>query len=464
MLGANVEQAGQELVAVIGMGGRFPGARGVEEFWRLLVGNVDAFHDPVPGAPGRTVSRHGGFVGDPFHFDAGFFGISPTEARGMDPQQRLLLQVVWEALEDAGIRPSALAGSRTGVFVGQVTAEYGERTQDPENDDVRYTAGSRLRAVGAGRVSYALDLRGPSVMVDTACSSSLVAVHMARQSLLTGESDIAIAAGVDLVLSPVDSLAYSRGGMLAPDGRCKFGSADADGFVRSDGVGVVVLRRLRDAEDAGDPVQAVIRGSAVTNDGRGGGLLLRFAVSGQVAVLREAARSAGVHPAGLDYVEAHGSGTQVGDGVELRALAEAATGGPDGPGGHRTRPEGVPLRVGSVKSNIGHAEAAGIAGLIKVVLMARHRLIPASLHAPVPNALLSDGALPVELVRENTPLPAEGPPPLLGVSPCRGRCRSRSRGCGGNWASSPTCASGTAWARWPPRIWRARSRWRTPPP
>ncbi|MYQ94233.1 hypothetical protein GTY20_24535 [Streptomyces sp. SID4946] len=213
--------------------------------------------------------------------------------------------------------------------------------------------GGRLRTVTAGRVSYALDLRGPSLVLDTACSSSLVAVHAARQSLLTGESGLAIAAGVNIIVSPQDSIAYSQGGMLSPDGRCRFGDASADGFVRSEGVGAVVLKPLPDALHDGDPVLALLLGSAVTNDGQGSGLLLKPAVSGQVQMLRDACHSAGIEPAQLDYVEAHGTGTPTGDTVELSALAEAA-------GGER------PLRCGSVKTDIGHAEAAaGIAGLIK---------------------------------------------------------------------------------------------------
>ena len=211
-------------------------------------------------SPGKTVSRDGGFLDDAFSFDAGFFGISPVEARSMDPQQRILLHVVWEALESAGIAPASLAGSRTGVFVGQATAEYGESGRPDEGPGVRATVGGRRRAVTAGRVSYALALRGPSLVLDTACSSSLVAVHAARQSLLTGESGLAIAAGVNIIVSPQDSIAYSQGGMLSPDGRCRFGDAAADGFVRSEGVGAVGLKPLPDALRDGDPVLALLLG------------------------------------------------------------------------------------------------------------------------------------------------------------------------------------------------------------
>ncbi|MFJ9823423.1 type I polyketide synthase [Streptomyces sp. NPDC101160] len=415
------ETSGVPSVAVVGMGCRFPGARGVDAYWALLEENRDAItaipedrfdvsphYGGEPGTPGRTVSRHGGFIDDVYAFDAPFFRLSPREARTMDPQQRLLLHVVWEALEQAGIRPSSLAGSRGGVFVGQATAEYAEATGDAAVADVRAMAGGRLRAVTAGRLSYALDLRGPSVVLDTACSSSLVAVHSARQSLLTGESDLAVAAGVNVLLSPTDSIAYSQGHMLAPDGRCKFGSADADGFVRSEGVAAVILKRLPDALRDGDPVLAVLHGSAVTNDGQGSGLLLQPAVTGQVAMLREACRAAGIEPSRLDYVEAHGTGTVVGDAVELRALAEFY-----GSAG----PVDRPLLVGSVKSNIGHTEAAaGLAGLVKAVLAVRHRRVPASLHTDNPNELLRDGDLPVRVVTENTPLETGGRPAVVGVS------------------------------------------------
>ncbi|MFF3698752.1 type I polyketide synthase [Streptomyces sp. NPDC002221] len=405
-------------VAIIGIGCRFPGAENTDALWDVLVANtdtvtevppdrfdVDRCHDASPMTAGRTVSRHGGFLSDPFGFDAAFFGVSPAEARAMDPQQRLLLHVAWEALESAGIRPSRLAGSRGGVFVGQATSEYAETDPCPDEPDVHGAVGSRLRSVTAGRLSYALDLRGPSLVLDTACSSSLVAVHAARQSLLTGESDLCIAAGVNIILSPRDAIAYSQGAMLSPTGRCRFGDATADGFVRSEGVGVVVLKRLDDALRDGDPVAALLLGSAVTNDGAGSGLLLRPSVEGQADMLREACASAGIKPSQLDYVEAHGTGTSVGDTVELSALAHAS--GRDGE---------QPLLTGSVKTNLGHAEAAaGIAGLIKTVLMLRHGTVPASLHLNEPNPLLAQEGFPVEVVTSNRPLPA-GSRSLLGVS------------------------------------------------
>jgi len=410
-------------IAVVGMSCRFPQASGIEAYWKILVENTDAV-TPVPperfdaaacyapesGTPGRTVSRHGGFLDDPFAFDAAFFGISPAEARSIDPQQRLLLPVVWEALEAAGILPSALAGSRTGVYIGQATADYADET-GPGNEGLKAATGSHIRAMTPGRISYALDLRGPSMVVDTACSSSLTAVHLARQSLLTGESTLAIAGGVNVILSPRDAIAYSHASMLSSDGRCKFGDAAADGFVRSEGAGVVVLKRLQDAERDGDPVLGLLLGSSTTNDGNASGFLLQPSVAGQVAMLREACLDAGTSPDRLDYVEAHGTGTAVGDSVELQALAEVLrTAPPAARAGRR-------LRTGSVKTNIGHTEAAaGIAGLIKATLILGHGVIPASLHLRTPQPLLAEDRPPVEIVTSNQPLAAAGPQALLGVS------------------------------------------------
>ncbi|WP_431776770.1 type I polyketide synthase [Streptomyces cucumeris] len=408
-------------VAIVGMGCRFPGAESVDELWDVLMANTGTVspvpherfdvadsYDPTPMTPGRTVSRHGGFLTDPFGFDAAFFGISPVEAREMDPQQRLLLHVVWEALESAGIRPSLLAGSQGGVFVGQATAEYAETAPRAHEPDVRGMVGNRLRSVTAGRVSHALDLRGPSVVLDTACSSSLVAVHAARQSLLTGESDLCIAAGVNLIMSAHDSIAYSQGGMLSSGGHCRFGDARADGFVRSEGVGAVVLKRLDDALSDGDPVRAVLLGSAVTNDGAASGLLVRPSVEGQADALRRACAAAGVKPSELDYIEAHGTGTHIGDEVELRALAETAGLG---------RAPDRPLLTGSVKTNLGHPEAAaGLAGLIKTVLILEHGVIPASLHLDEAHGLLAQDDFPVRVVTRNQPLDTAGSGALLGVT------------------------------------------------
>ncbi|MEU0531449.1 type I polyketide synthase [Amycolatopsis tolypomycina] len=406
-------------IGVVGMSCRLPGADSTAEFWRLISENTDAVtevpadrfdvsaHCAQPPVPGKTNSRYGGFLRDIRGFDAGFFRISPREANLMDPQQRLLLQVVWEALEDAGIPPATLAGSNTGVFVGQATADYAAVTGADAGSDVLGMSGSVLRAVTAGRVSHAFDFRGPSLVVDTACSSSLVAVHQARLSLVTGESDVAIVAGTNVVLSPADAISYAQGGMLSPDGRCKFGAAEADGFVRSEGIVAMVLKRTGNARRDGDRVRAALLGSAVTNDGDGDGLMLKPAKAGQSAALRAACRTAGVTPADVDYVEAHGTGTVAGDGVELAALAEARAGAPNG--------ASVPLRIGSVKTNVGHTEAAaGITGLAKAVLVAEHGLIPASLHADP--ATVRDRQPALELVTENQPLNPRGEHALVGVS------------------------------------------------
>ncbi|MER7715346.1 acyltransferase domain-containing protein [Streptomyces flaveolus] len=400
-------------IAVVGMGCRFPGAADVGQFWELLrrgedaVGPLPADRPALEEWSAGAAPPYAGTVPDLLAFDPAFFGISPREARSMDPQQRLLLHVVWEALESSGIRPSTLSGTATGVYVGQATGDYADVCGPAAGSDAGAMAGSRLRAVTSGRLSYALDLRGPSLTVDTACSSSLVAVHLARLGLLAGECDVAVAAGVNAILTDADAVAYARSGMLAADGRCKFADADADGFVRSEGAGAVLLKRLADAVRDGDEVLAVIRGSAAVNDGRGGESMLQPSVSGQAAMIRAACRSAAVSPGDLDYAEAHGTGTRVGDGIELRAWAEVLDGG-------EAR---SPLTLGSVKTNIGHTEAAaGIAGLIKTVLVARHRLIPASLHLTRPHPLLAAGDLPLRVADRPLALTPKGPHPLLSAS------------------------------------------------
>jgi len=373
-----------EPIAVVGLGCRFPGGgHGPEAFWNLLATGVDAistvpperwdadaFWSPEPGTPGRMASRCGGFIPGPDLFDAAFFGISPREARAMDPQQRLLLETAWEALEHAGIPPSSLEGSATGVFVGLCSHDYEALVGHLEDLDA--WAGTGLQAsVAAGRLSYLLGLEGPSLVLDTACSSSLVAVHLAAQSLRAGECDLALAAGVNLVLSPAGSVLHSQTHSMAPDGRCKTFDAAADGFVRSDGCGVVVLKPLAAARRDGDRVLALLQGSATNQDGRSNGLT---APSGpaQEAVIRLALTRAGIPPTRVGFVEAHGTGTPLGDPIELNALGSVIG---------RQRTATHPLRVGAVKSNLGHPEgAAGVAGFIKAVLALRHRAIPPNLH------------------------------------------------------------------------------------
>lgn len=406
-------------IAIVGIGCRFPGARGADAFWSLLRASrdvisevpadrfdVDAFHEPGPVKPGKISTRYGGFLDHVDEFDAVFFGVAPKEAAHMDPQQRLLLETTYDALVDAGIAADTLAGSSTGVFVGQLTADYWDLLSRESDLDIYANTGT-TRAVTSGRVSYAFDLRGPSLTLDTACSSALTAVHLACESLRNGESSLALASGVNLVLQPEPSITFSQAGMLAPDGRCKFASPAADGFVRSDGIATVVLKRLDQAEADGDDIYAVVLGSAVTSDGEGSGYLLTPSVEGQERTLRSAYRNAGADPAAVGYVEAHGTGTAIGDRVELTALARVLG---------ENRPAGEPCRVGSVKTNIGHTEAtAGLAGLIKTALCVKHGRIPASLHAETLTDSVDWDELPLVVQREPAVWEARGPR-LAGVS------------------------------------------------
>ncbi|MEV7145123.1 SDR family NAD(P)-dependent oxidoreductase [Streptomyces sp. NPDC093084] len=410
-----------EPIAIIGMAGRFADATSPEQLWDMLLQGRDAItdipperydvntvYDPTPRTPGRTVSRWGGLLRDIDAFDTEFFGISPREADRMDPQQRLLLEVAYEALEDAGQALAGVAGTDTGVFIGQLGGDYWHlQYADRDRLDLYAMTGAAARAITSGRLSYAFDLRGPSFTVDTACSSALVAVHNAVQALRLGECPLAIAGGVNLVLLPEEGVVYSGAGMLASDGRCKFGDASGDGFVRSDGIGAVILKPLSAALADGDRIRAVLRGSAVGNDGQSSGYLVTPAVEGQRDVLRRAYANAGVDPADVDYIEAHGTGTSVGDPVELAALADIV-----GP-----RSEEGRCLVGSVKTNIGHAEAAaGIAGLIKAVLCLENATVPPSLHLKNPNPAVDWDNLPLMIPTRATPLPDRGRPAIAGVS------------------------------------------------
>lgn len=381
-----VERARVEPIAIIGMGCRFPGgANSPEQFWDLLANGVDAIsetpkdrwdidtlYDADVDVPGKVASRWGGYLKDIDQFDPYFFGISPKEAAFMDPQQRLLLEVAWEALEDAGQTREQLTGSLTGVFVGvhsHSTDYYLMQVQDSEAIDT-YTGTGTSHSVVGGRLSYLFDWQGPNVTIDTACSSSLVAIHLAVQSLRSKESNLALAGGVNIMLSPEFTITASRMHMLAPDGRCKTFDQRADGFVRGEGAGVVVLKRLSDAEADGDPILAVIRGSAVNQDGKSNGLTAPNSLS-QMTVLRAAMANGGVEPSQMSYIEAHGTGTALGDPIEVEALAEVLGG------------ENAPKRtwLGSAKSNIGHLEgAAGVAGIIKLVLSLQHKQLPPLLH------------------------------------------------------------------------------------
>jgi acyl transferase domain-containing protein/acyl carrier protein len=401
-----------EPIAIIGMACRFPGGANTPElFWELLEkgrdGVVDvpadrwdihSLYDPDPDAPGKMYSRQGGFIGPIDQFDARFFGISPREAIHMDPQQRLLLEVSWEALERAGVAPGALAETRTGVFLGAGPSDYAQlhfHAGDPSAIDV-YDGTGNASCFTSGRLSYALGLQGPSLMVDTACSSSLVAVHLACRSLRAGECDVALAAGVQLMVTPETYIFLSRARALAPDGRCKPFDASADGYGRGEGCGVIVLKRLSAAQAAGDRILAVIRGSAVNHDGPSSGLTVPNGLA-QQALIRSALESARVSPAEVGYVEAHGTGTALGDPIEADALAAVL-----GTGHSPQRP----LWIGSVKSNIGHLEAAaGIAGLMKAVLALKHRTIPPSLHFSRPNPHIAWDELPLRV--PTAPVPWE---------------------------------------------------------
>jgi acyl transferase domain-containing protein len=407
-------------VAVIGMACRFPGASDTDRFWEVLRDGVDATGETpadrydldalysAAGGAGTIGSRRAGYVDGVADFDAEFFEMSPAEAGELDPQHRLLLMATWEAMEDAGQRPDALAGSRTGVFVGNARADFLERQFRKGLRAVTPAAFHNYRSVLPARVSYFFDFHGPSITVDTACSSSLSAIHAAVQSVRAKECPLAVVAGVNLALLPEESVLMTQAGTLAGDGRSKFGDAAADGFAPSDGVGVVVLKPLGVARADGDRIRAVIRGSAISNDGRTGSSLLTPSAAGQTEVLRWAYEDAGVSPADVDFVEAHGAGSPTLDAAELLALGEVLGEG---------RPSSRPCYVGSVKTNIGHAEAAGgMAGLIKTVLCLEHGQVPPSLHHRTPTSLVDWDELPLTVPTRLHALPDRGRPALAGIT------------------------------------------------
>jgi acyl transferase domain-containing protein/SAM-dependent methyltransferase len=417
-----LEQSRREPIAIVGMGCRFPGADDPAAFWQMLCTggdavreiplerwDIDAYYDPDPDAPGKMSSRHAGLLDQVDGFDPQFFGISPREAISMDPQQRLLLEVAWEALETAGIAADSLAGSRTGVFIGVTTGDYGQiqlQSSGLNGLDAYYASGI-AHSIVSGRLSYVLGLQGPSITLDTACSSSLLTVHLAVQSLRAGESRMALAGGVNLILSPENSITLSKYRMLAPDGCCKVFDTRADGFVRGEGCGMVVLKRLSDAQADGDHILAVIRGSAANQDGASSGLTAPNGPA-QVAVIREALANAGITPQSVGYVETHGTGTALGDPIEVQALATAL-------GADRTKAE--PLLIGSVKTNVGHLEAAaGIAGLIKAVLVLRHGEIPPHLHLQEHSSHIDWESMPIAVPTSQSRWPAYQERRIAGVS------------------------------------------------
>ena len=408
-----------EPIAVIGMDCRFPGSRDADGFWNVLSRGLDCISE-VPGERWSQAdlellladredlrTRWGGFIDGVDLFDAEFFGIARREAVHVDPQQRILLEVAWSALADAGLRVLDLAGAPVGVFVGISLSEYGHAQLVDLAGIGSYTGTGGALSIAANRLSYFFDWRGPSVAVDTACSSSLVAVHLACQSLRSGESSVALAAGANLILSPAVTINFSEAGVMAADGRCKVFDARADGYVRAEGVGVVVLKPLSRALADGDRVHALILGSAVNQDGRTNGLMAPNPHS-QEALLRAACRAAGVSPAEVGYVEAHGTGTFLGDPIEAKALGAVYGTG---------RGEGDRVRIGSVKSNMGHLEAAaGIAGLMKVALSLENGLIPPSLHFETPNPHIPFDELGLAVQRALEPWPDGPGRRLAGVS------------------------------------------------
>ncbi len=419
----NVQFRHQEPIAIVGMGCRYPGwVHDPESYWRLLSEGVDAvtevpaerwdieaLYDPDPEVSGKMTTRFGGFVREVDRFDAEFFGMAPREAQKLDPQQRLLLETSWEALERAGLRAETLMRSDTGVFVGMMYQDYGQLVGvrgGLEALDGYVTTGS-AGSVASGRISYILGLQGPSMTVDTACSSSLVTLHLACQSLRQGECSVALAGGVALMLTPTTFVEFSRLRGLSSDGRCKSFSAAADGTGWSEGCGMLVLERLSDAQRNGHRVLALVRGTAVNQDGRSNGLTAPNGPS-QQAVIRQALQRAGVMPSQVDYLECHGTGTALGDPVEVQALGTVLAEGRD---------RSNPVVIGSVKTNLGHTQAAaGVAGVIKVVLSLQHGLIPKSLHFASPSPHIAWSELPVKVAAEAVDWGRNGKPRIAGVS------------------------------------------------
>ena len=410
-------------IAIVGIGCRYPGARGPDELWRVvrdgeftvrdvsehraeLGYTVDRYHDPRQRIPGRISSVQAGFIDHPEAFDPVPFGLTPRDAAALEPQARLALEVVWDAIVDAGLPFEQLRGERIAVMLGHTAEDFSrERSAVLGEDavmrglDVRAAVGFAKAAV-SGRISHQLDLRGPSLTLDTACSSSLYATHLACHSIWRGESCMAFAGGLNLFLTPEGSLALSRSGMMAADGKCKAFDARADGFVRAEGAGVVLLRPLEDAVKNGDRIYAVIRGTGISADGRDGGHMMAPGREGQAQAMRDAYAMAGFSPSEIDFVEAHGTGTVVGDPVEIAALADVM-----GPGRDPSRN----LRVSSIKGNIGHAESAsGAAGLIKAALAVQHRTLPAQLHFETPSPAIAWHNIPVEVQTRTEPWPHEG--------------------------------------------------------
>ncbi|MDF1810998.1 MAG: SDR family NAD(P)-dependent oxidoreductase [Verrucomicrobiales bacterium] len=408
-----------DAVAIVGLGCRFPGADGVDEYWRLLRNgvdgtceipsdrwNVDELYDPVP-ASGKIYTKRGGFLPDIAEFDAKFFGISDQDASWMDPQHRMMLEVSWHALQSAGLDPKNLEDPSVGVFMGIMSTDYAQIREHFRPEDISGSQGAGLsHSAGVGRINYMFGFEGPSLAVDTASSSSLVAVCQAVKSLLDGECNLALAGGVNAILSPVNSLLLCKGKVLSPDGRCKSFSAAADGFARGEGCGIIALKRLSDAERDGDRILSVIRGTAISHNGHNAGLTAPSGKS-QQQMLERALKIAGIEPADIDYLEAHATGTELGDPIEVIAATQVLG---------RGRSKENPLLLGSAKANLGHLEAAGgISGLIKVVLAMQNGVIPGQINFDEPSPHIPWDQIHAKVVTTETawPNPAR---PLAGVN------------------------------------------------
>lgn len=413
----------EKKIAIIGIACRFPGGvEGPDDFWQLLCDERDAvtavpasrfgtafYQHPSKREPGKSYTFAAGVLDDVAGFDAGFFGVSPREATQMDPQQRLLLELAWEAFEDAGVAPGAMRGRDCGVFVGIGAMDYANRSMDDLNSFDPYSATGNALSIASNRVSYLFDLRGPSMSIDTACSSSIVALHQAVQALQSGETEMALAGGVNLLVHPFSFVSFAKASMLSPRGRCRAFDATGDGYVRSEGGAFVLLKPLDRAIADGDTIHAVIAGSGVNSDGHSHGGISVPTAEMQAELLRTVYQRAGIDPHALAYLEAHGTGTAVGDPIEARALIEAVSGG---------RPATDPLLIGSVKSNIGHLEtASGMAGLLKAILCLKHRAVPRSLHFDTPNPAIDFEGGRLRVVDRFTPIePREHAPLAIGVN------------------------------------------------